>query len=253
MVPSHEEEQIRHLIDSLSNGPWGEHHQEVVYELIKIGAPAINPLIVAIRTQVFEGSVLRTILRIFTHIEEVRLLKNPNADMRSVALTVLGKIGSPRTIDPLIAMLQDEEADVRGEATKALEKIGDVRALQPITLLVNDTDPLVRCYVLYAITTLGKATVFEHIVNALRDPSPRVRRAAILSLRKFDDTQVFDLLVEALNDATDYVVTEAVDALVELNDKRTLPHLLRLQQKYASFPDDHSMKLAIAEALQHSR
>jgi HEAT repeat protein len=55
--------------------------------LIKIGAPAVEPLISALQYREWR--------------------------MRKAATEVLGKIGDARAIDPLIAALEDEDKDVR--------------------------------------------------------------------------------------------------------------------------------------------
>ena len=67
------------------------------YALVKIGEPAIDPLILA--------------------------LNDSNSSVRCYAADALGEIGDPRAVDPLNDALEDEDGDVREAATEALEKI----------------------------------------------------------------------------------------------------------------------------------
>jgi HEAT repeat protein len=51
---------------------------------------------------------------------------------------VLGEIGDPRAVDPLIEALKDEYSRVRSSAARALGEIGDPKAVDPLTEALKD-------------------------------------------------------------------------------------------------------------------
>jgi HEAT repeat protein len=83
-------------------------------KLIKLGKPAVEPLIAA--------------------------LKNRDDYVRRYATVALGKIGDTRAIEPLIAALKDEDEDVREGAVESLGEIRDARAVVPLIAALKDND-----------------------------------------------------------------------------------------------------------------
>jgi HEAT repeat protein len=75
-------------------------------ELVKIGDPAVQPLIAA--------------------------LKDKDPHIRGGAALALGEIKDSRAIDPLIAALRDENAGTRSAAVAALGEIKDARAMDAL-------------------------------------------------------------------------------------------------------------------------
>ncbi len=55
---------------------------------------------------------------------------------RALAAQVLGEIGDPRAVKPLIRALKDREITVRGYSAEALGKCGDERALAPLREMI---------------------------------------------------------------------------------------------------------------------
>jgi HEAT repeat protein len=112
-------------------------------ECVKIGAPAVEPLIAA--------------------------LKDGDSDVREAAAGALGKIGwkpekgeaealyliaqgkwdecvkiGAPAVEPLIAALKDGDSGVREAVAKALGAIGDARAVEPLIAALKDGEPGVR-------------------------------------------------------------------------------------------------------------
>ena len=81
-------------------------------ELVKIGKPAVKPLI--------------------------GVSEHEDTDVRACAAETLGKIGDVRAIEPLIAALKDRYWNVRVCAAKALGEIGDTRAVKPLMAALKD-------------------------------------------------------------------------------------------------------------------
>jgi HEAT repeat protein len=61
-----------------------------------------------------------------------KLLTADNEEVRNFSAVMLGDIGNPQAVMPLIDALQDSEANVRHGAATALGKIGDCRAVLPL-------------------------------------------------------------------------------------------------------------------------
>lgn len=66
-----------------------------------------------------------------------KLLTDHNEEVRNFSAVMLGDIGNPKAVMPLITALQDPEANVRHAAAEALGKIGDKRAVIPLQEMNN--------------------------------------------------------------------------------------------------------------------
>jgi HEAT repeat protein len=98
--------------------------------LAKIGKPAVEPLIVA--------------------------LKNENPFVRRNAAEALGEIKDASAVKPLINALKDNDLIVRRNAAKALGKIKDSSAEEPLTSALKDESPAVRRNAAIALREMGK-------------------------------------------------------------------------------------------------
>lgn len=86
--------------------------------LAKIGTPAVDPLIAALRD-------------------------GPNPNGRQFAAYALGEIKDLRAVEPLIAAMNDPNAHVQFEAFYALVKIG-TPTVEPLIAALKDKDDRVR-------------------------------------------------------------------------------------------------------------
>jgi len=109
---------VQGLMKALQHGDF-DMQSEASGALIKIGEPAVEPLILA--------------------------LKDVSPRVRYIAAVGLGTIGDARAIVPLInAVTTDPESDVRLHSANSLGKIGDVRAVEPLTQSLKDRESFVR-------------------------------------------------------------------------------------------------------------
>ena len=73
------------------------------------------------------------------------VIEDGNYKVRVQAALVLGKLGDPRAVRPLIKALGDSNKTVRGIAASALGQLGDAAAVEPMRdLLRHESDPFVR-------------------------------------------------------------------------------------------------------------
>jgi len=85
---------------------WGWVCEAAARALVQIGAPAVEPLIAA--------------------------LKDENKDTRLCAAKALGLIGDSRALEPLIAALEDKDGEVQQAAICVLEKLQNPRAVEAV-------------------------------------------------------------------------------------------------------------------------
>jgi len=103
---------------------------EVKDGLMKIGEPAVEPLIQALAIEydhswVVKEEEVEVLSKIGKPAVEplIRALKDPSQKVRYHAATALGMIGDVEAIGPLTEALQDQDSDVQKAAKEALEKI----------------------------------------------------------------------------------------------------------------------------------
>jgi hypothetical protein len=197
---------IKPLIATLKYKDFAVQHF-VEAALVKIGSPAVKPLIAA--------------------------LKNANSDvLRVKAITVLGKIGDKGAVGPLILALKDTEVDtVRVAAAIALGKIGDNRALKPLILALKDPYSVLQDEAVAALVKIGEPAV-EPLIAALEDTdTDAVRVAAAIALGKIGDNRAVEPLILALKDRYSVLQDEAVAALVKIGEPAVGPLITRLKNK----------------------
>jgi len=151
-------------------------------ELVKIGAPAVEPLIAA--------------------------LKDPDSPVRVGAVGVLGNIKDPRAVEPLMAALKDPDSGARGGAAVALGKIKDPRAVEPLMAALKDMDSGVRGGAVEALGEIGPPAA-EPLIAALKDPDSGVRRSAAWALGDIKDPREVSVLLAAWSEPDLAVIAAA--------------------------------------------
>jgi HEAT repeat protein len=86
---------------------------------------------------------------------ELELFDPADPIIRAHAAAVVGALGDPRGVDPLLNLLRDEHPFVRTHTAIALDKLGDPKAI-PALIKVMDTTPIgtPRRVVVLAVTSL---------------------------------------------------------------------------------------------------
>lgn len=150
--------------------------------LIKIGTPAVDPLIAA--------------------------LKNPHAGVRGSVAHALGEIKEPRAVDTLIAALKDPDLSVRGEAADALAKIG-APAVDPLIVVRKDPDAFVRRFATKALSQINDPRTVEPLLGAMKDSIPGGRILASHALSQTNDPRAISALLAALAEHDKEVIAAA--------------------------------------------
>ncbi len=163
--PEDDRQRAIHLID---RGFWNES--------IKIGEPAVEPLIVA--------------------------LKDKSDYVRRNAAKALGKIKDKSAVEPLIAVLKDknEYSRVREEVVKALGEINDSRAVEPLIAALRDSDYNMPMYAAEELGNLKDKRAVEPLILALKHERDMVRSYAAKALGKIKDKRAVEPLIALLGD-----------------------------------------------------
>src|SRR4030042_1692221 len=192
---------------------------EAAVALGKIGTPALEPLIGALKdkdpnVRVLHAGEMEELEDLKAVKPLIAALKDENFNVQATAARALGEINDPTAVEPLIAALKDKKAEVRGSAAAALGEMGDKKATLPL-------------------------------IAALKDPTEKVRRLAAVSLGEISDTRADQALITALKDKDAGVRAAAAGALGEIHDvKPSLEPLIA-----ASKDKDPQVRAAVMEAL----
>lgn len=164
-----------------------------------------------------------TALRILFRVDHARglslvgrALDEPDADVASVALALLGESTDPVAAELLIGALKvrrHPRSRIAVHVDHSPQHLG--ARLRP---LLTDPDPLVRRW---AATLLGRYGDIDDLERdlacAVDDPDPRVRKAAVQSLGQMGDTVAAATALRVLNDPVPFVRAAAVRAIGKLD------------------------------------
>lgn len=114
----------------------------------------------------------------------LRATRSDDDVIRRKTCDILGRMGNPRGVMPLVRLLTDPDRYVRRRAANALILIGDKRVLPNLINSLNDPEPKVRSRVAQTLGKIGDVDAAEPLVIALRDPDEDVRRSAREALNK---------------------------------------------------------------------
>jgi hypothetical protein len=157
--------------------------------LCKIGEPAVDELIGALRTSslddlgLFAAEVLGEIGE--PAIEPlIKAVREPDATIRIRAAFALGEIGEDGVVEVLIAAFRDPDPRVRRAALNALEKTNDRRAIEPLIAGLADEDASVAGDAILIAMRRMDPSVVALAESDLKDDDEEVRQRAAYALRR---------------------------------------------------------------------
>jgi HEAT repeat protein len=191
-----EREKVDELIGKLGQGDW----QNAVDALVKIGEPAVEPLI-------------RTL--------QDRNIKTWAIHARTV--DVLAKIGSQQAVDAVIKSIEDSGLNpyVRAAAARSLGQIKAENAADSLIDALKDESWIVRLNAREALLQIGELTV-EQVITALKDKNSTARWQAAWVLGRIKTEKAIEPLIEALADGDWMVRDEAAVALTKINSEKVI-------------------------------
>ena len=160
----------------------------------------------------------------------IALTKDNDKSVQGIAAYALGKIGSKKALDQLLNTLKkDENRDVRGNAVWALGMIGSENALDPLLIaLAKDKDSDVRGSAAYALGMIGSEKALDPLLFAFKkDKDSSVRSSAAIALGTIGNKKALDPLLFALTkDNDNHVRGYAAQALGMIESEKALDPLL---------------------------
>jgi quinoprotein glucose dehydrogenase len=141
----------------------------------------------------------------------MRLLDDPDAEVRAQAAKGLGDLQHTAAFDGLVAKLEDVAPRVQFFAAQSLGKLQRPQATAPLLALLrrnDDADVYLRHAAVFALSRIGKTPALE---QAAKDASPAVRLGVLLTYRKLQDAAI----AKFLNDEDAYIAREAAIAINE--------------------------------------
>lgn len=207
--------------------------EQAAAALVKIGAPAVEALMVAARDR--RASVRSRAVYALARIGDpravdtlARAMRDRNRKVRHTAAIYIHQTDD-KLLDALIRALDDPDESVRWEASKHMQSYADhPRALQPMIDALGNNTSDVQSYVLIALSKLGDSAATPAIVRLLEDPSAAgtVRNSAARALGSATDEASFAALMRASDDANWSIRSGALQALGSRRDPRAVPRLI---------------------------
>jgi HEAT repeat protein len=166
------EKSIQELIKQLDSRAW----DQAVKELVRIGEPAVDPLLRAL---------------------------NQNSHWISArASDTLSKIQSTKAVDGLLGALDSSKLEKRTKRS-ILQSLGNVKSERVLNSLIRHLgheDWAIRCAVLRSLGQIGGQTAEEAVISALKDKERYVVESAITVLGQMKSTRAPVHLIEILED-----------------------------------------------------
>ena len=215
---------------------------------------AIAPLAELLSDQSTE--VKRSALDALSHFEDaalpsapiVRLLSDPDADVRHNAAHLAGRLHDRSAIGALAKLVGDPDADVRQAAVQAIGELGDPSAGVAVEPALSDADADVRQQAINAIEELKAPMAEATLLRLMRDRDADVRQQAAHLAGDRSVVGAIPTLRRMLEDPNADVRESAVDALGNIPDSAAFDAL-----RSALTSNDAKVRRAAAEALGDRR
>ncbi|TVQ39839.1 MAG: HEAT repeat domain-containing protein [Spirochaetaceae bacterium] len=143
--------------------------------------------------------------------------------LRGAVVLALGELRAAEAVDELIRISgnSSEDATVRRYAADSLGRIGDPRAIDALSALVTSEDTLLRAYAVNGIGHFQGEQVERVLTNALRDSFWRVRVSALQGIARHGMTDAVPAVIfRAERDPEVPVRSQAFETLAQLDDRR---------------------------------
>ena len=164
---------------------------------------------------------------------------------RAWAANVLGEVRAQRAFPSVVRLLDDPDDEVRAKAATALGRMGDRRAVgYLVDHLLSDPAPFVRARISGALGQLGGPEVIERLVRALGDSAWWVRMRTVEALEHVGGVAEGPLLV-ALDDSDPEIRIRAAVALERLG---VPDNLVRMIESGERVPDAMQTMVKFAAA-----
>ncbi len=210
---------LAELVLIASEGAWRIHRASVI-DLTR-GSGSSHPYFVLL-TRLLEdpnAETRRLALRSITAMRDptcarllVARLKDNYPGVRMDAVAALGIIGAIDVLDQIEPLLADENGDVRAAAAAVVGQFGGRKALQP---LLEDPHWAARCTAVYALDVMGEPHP-DVLLPLLKDRDSGVRSGVLAFIRNLSKPPSVEAVLPLLKDEDSNVRYEAVRTLARI-------------------------------------
>lgn len=150
---------------------------------------------------------------------------------RMAAATNLGRLGDSQAVPELVRLLNDPQAGVREMALFALGILGDSSVTDAILNSLNDYDADVRYRALVALSDLGYSNLEDVLIRCMSDEAYGVREQALSQLRTIGTVKAVPAVLRALLERESEMQQMAEEALDRLVPKMTREHYKKVRDE----------------------
>lgn len=216
--------------------------------LIKIGEislPALLSLLASedINLKTIACSILGQIGSPLAADHLIQLLHTERGSIQILAINALSQIKEEKVVKCLISLLSHPDPTLADEAKKSLEKMGEY-AVSFLLPELNNQDAQVRMKVCEVLGNIGTEKVAYALGKKMADENPWVRAAACEALGKIGGRGITPYLIVALKDHSPLVRAKACEALRLLRVPHGIPELTARVKD-----DDLLVKISALKAL----
>jgi HEAT repeat protein len=142
------------------------------------------------------------------------LAADPDWNVRSHAIRVIGEVGDRTLLPSVHAALNDDRLEVRESASRVLIGLGDASSVEPLRKALSDREGVVRSHAADALIRIAGVAQLEALGQIVSsDPDPAVRAGTVRAMAALRDPAVAAILISALEDESAIVRGEAADAV----------------------------------------
>jgi HEAT repeat protein len=228
--------------------------------LIKIGKPAVEPLIISLENGNKLELTFKTLKRINPNWKDTQrgklcvsnfILKitDQNSSIRQSAADTLGEIGDKQAVEVLCSALKDQVWQVRSAAAGALGKIKDATAVESLISILFDEDPRVRVATADALGHLRDSRAINLLIKCFKDKEWQVRYHSEQALKEIGVLAI-EPLVACLSDTDSAVCESAANVLSELGDEKGREVLRKIREQQFAGSLGISMKIVNRKTIE---
>lgn len=148
----------------------------------------------------------------------LKLLKDPDEDIRIYTCEILGGMKEKETVPYLIETLKDESPNVRNLACVALGDIGDDSAVDALFSALKD-DEWVEFSAIQALGKIGSKKVIAPLFEIFEKESGIVSLIACETLIDFKEKDIIDRVIETLKTWDNNTRSEYIKVILEKEDE----------------------------------
>ncbi|MDH5542575.1 MAG: HEAT repeat domain-containing protein [Nitrospinota bacterium] len=149
--------------------------------------------------------------------------------IRKRAVTALGKMKDPNSLEPLYAQLKVEnDPKITTDIIQILGDIGNPDMAKNLLPNINNSDMVVRQTTVDAISKTASVDIIRDVIAIIKGGDVNVRRAGVEVLQNLRDTRATETLIIALGDPDWWVREIATDALANMKSKGNDEKILKL-------------------------